>query len=59
MKKEDVLAIIRDMPEDIDPEELMYRIYVLEKIEAGEQAFREGRVIPHEDVVREVRTWRS
>lgn len=41
-------GIIRDLPELVDIEEVMYRLYLLEKIEAGEADIREGRVLSHD-----------
>ena len=51
MKKQDVLAMIEGMPDEFDPEELMYRIYLLRKVQAGETDFRAGRFISHEEFV--------
>lgn len=52
MKKSDALEVLRTMPEEIDTEELMYRLYLKEKLEAGEAALRAGRVVPHDEVIR-------
>jgi predicted transcriptional regulator len=57
MKKHDVLALLDDMPEDIDPEELMYQLYVLEKIDEGERDIEAGNVISHEELVRRSDEW--
>jgi hypothetical protein len=57
VNKRDVLAILDNMPEMLDPEELMYRIYVLQKIEAGEADIRAGRLIPHDEVFRRSKEW--
>lgn len=57
VRKSDVLEMLRDMPDEIEPEELMYRLYLKQKLEAGETALREGRVIPHDEVVRRTAQW--
>jgi ribosome biogenesis protein Tsr3 len=44
-------TIIRDLPELVDVEDVNYRLYLLEKIEAGEADIREGRVLAHEQAV--------
>ena len=55
-----VESCLANLPDMIDPEEVMYRLYVLQKIEAGEQDIRDGRVLEHDDVVeRLTRKWQS
>ncbi len=36
-----------------DWDDVIYEIYVKQKIEAGLQAVRDGRTIPHEEIERE------
>jgi len=43
-------SCITTLPDVVDPEEVMYRLYLLEKIEAGEKDILEGKVKTHEDV---------
>jgi predicted transcriptional regulator len=51
---------LESLPEQIDTEEVMYRLYLLEKIEAGEEDIREGRTVPHEEAVRRLsRKWQQ
>ena len=52
MKKNDVLALLREMPDDIDTDDLMYRLYLRQKLEAAEAAAETGDVIPHDAVIR-------
>ena len=59
MKKADVLALLENLPDEFDTEELMYQLYVWEEIEEGERDLQEGRVISHEEVLRIVQSWRS
>ena len=37
--------LIKELPEEVDIDEVMYRLYLLQKIETGEAAIREGRVL--------------
>lgn len=55
--KQQVLDMIKDLPEKVDVDELMYRLYLKEKLEAAEKDVCEGRLIPHEEVVRETSKW--
>ena len=57
MKKHDVLALLREMPEDIDTDDLMYRLSLRQKLEAAEAAAEAGDIIPHDAVVRRSDEW--
>ena len=57
MKKNDVLALLREMPDDIDTDDLMYRLYLRQKLEAAEAAAETEDVIPHDEVVRGSEAW--
>lgn len=37
------------MPEKLDVEDLMNRLYLLQKIEAGEIDIAEGKTVPHKE----------
>ena len=57
VNKRDVLALVEAMPEEIDADELIERIYLLKVLEAAEDDVREGRIIPHEELVRRSEEW--
>lgn len=57
MKKYDVLVLLHEMPDDIDTDDLIYRLYLRQKIEMAEAAAEAGGVIPHEEVVRRSEAW--
>jgi hypothetical protein len=42
--------LIRKLPEKVDVEDVIYQIYLLQKIEAGEKDIAEGRMLSHEKV---------
>jgi predicted transcriptional regulator len=48
--KEEALQLISRLPEEVTWEEIMYRLYVKRKIEAGITAADEGRTISHDQV---------
>lgn len=50
--KEDATKLVRDLPEQATWDDLMYEIYVRQKIEEGLKAADEGRVLSHEEVKR-------
>lgn len=43
--------LVKELPDEIDIEEVMYRLYILQKIEAGERDIREGKVLSHKDAL--------
>jgi len=57
MKKDAILELLRDMPEDVDADELMYRLYLRQKLEASEGALEAGKVFSHEEVVQRSEEW--
>ncbi|WP_136524022.1 hypothetical protein [Geomonas ferrireducens] len=53
-------SFLEDLPEQVDTEEVMYRLYLLEKIEAGETDIAEGRSLSHEEAVQRLkRRWQQ
>ena len=55
--KADLLEIISKLPENVDIEELMYHLYVLEKVKKGQKEIKEGNCISIEDLKKETPTW--
>ena len=50
--KEKAKELVEKLPEKATWDDLMYEIYVRQKIEAGLKDAEEGRVVPHEEVKR-------
>ncbi|OGI45254.1 MAG: hypothetical protein A2V92_02435 [Candidatus Muproteobacteria bacterium RBG_16_65_31] len=44
--------LIEQLPEQASWDDIMYELYVKQKIEAGLKAVAEGRTVPHEEVKR-------
>lgn len=44
-------TLFKQLPENVDIEEVMYRLYLLQKIEAGERDIQEGRTLSHKDAM--------
>ena len=51
--KSRAMSLVRDLPQNSSWDDLMYRIYVRQKIEAGLADLRAGRVHSHESIRRE------
>lgn len=48
--KEAARSIVENLPEQATWDDLMYELYVKQKIEAGLKAAAEGRTVPHEEI---------
>ena len=55
--KQQVLDLIKDLPEEVYIDEVMYRLYLRQKLEAAEKDVREGRLISQEEVIKETSKW--
>ena len=55
--KQQVLELTKELPEEVDVEELIYRLYLRQKLEAAEKDVREGRLVSHEEAVKETAKW--
>ena len=52
-----VLRAVQEMPSDTTYEEVMERVYMIQKIERGRQQIAEGEGIPHEEAKRRMKRW--
>lgn len=55
--KQEAIDAISKLPETATMDEIMYRLYVIDKVHAGLEDVRNGRVISTEDLKREIQTW--
>ncbi len=57
--KEQVIAMIEELPNDVDLDDIEYHLYVRRKIMRGLEDIRSGRVLSHEDVEKRFKKWRT
>ena len=55
--KQDALDTISQLPEDTDMDEIMYRLYVLDKVRKGQQAVDKGNTVTSEELKRQIDSW--
>mgnify|MGYP003566021935 CR=1 FL=1 len=55
--KQEAIDSIAKLPDTASLEEIMYRLYVLGKLKEGKDAVKKGKVIPLEELKREIQTW--
>lgn len=57
MRKKSIIRVINDLPNNVKLDDVIERLVVLEKIEAGLIELKEGKTISHESVKRRVKRW--
>ena len=55
--KQEALNTIGKLPEDVDMDEIMYRLYVIDKIRKGQQAIEDGETLSHDEMKKEIEKW--
>ena len=55
--KDAVLQAIRHLPDDVSLDDIQSEVALLAKIREGISDADAGRVVPHEQIERELRTW--
>lgn len=55
--KQKALESLRHLPDDADIDEIMYRLYVIDKLRKSREAVEKGEIIRHEDLKREIEQW--
>lgn len=55
--KQEALNTISQLPDDTNMEEIMYRLYVLDKIQKGQKAVKQGKTLTSKELQREIDTW--
>ncbi len=57
MKKQEVLELLEQYPDEVDTEELIYGLYLKAKLERAEAAVKRGDVLRHKEVVKRSQEW--
>jgi hypothetical protein len=55
--KQEAINAISKMPESADIDEIMYRLYVIDKVRKGREAIEQGDTISIEELKREIESW--
>ncbi len=55
--KQEVMNAISKMPETDDIDDIMYRLYVIDKVRKGKEAFQQGKVISAKELREEIKSW--
>jgi len=55
--KQDAIEVIEQLPDNVPMDEIVYRLYVLNKVRQGMQDVEAGRTISSEELAREIEQW--
>ncbi len=53
--KEEIIALIQELPDDATLEDIQYHLFVKQKLLRAEEQIKEGKTIPHEEVMEKAR----
>ncbi len=55
--KQDAIQAIEQLPDDVPLDEIVYRLYVLDKVQRGLKDVDAGNTSSAEELAREIETW--
>ena len=55
--KQEAIKAITKLPDTAEIDDIMYRLYVIDKIRKGQEAIKQGKSGTIENLKREVETW--
>jgi hypothetical protein len=55
--KQEAMNAISKMPENADIDDIMYRLYVIDKVRKGREALQQGKVISVEELRENIQSW--
>ena len=55
--KQDAIEVIEQLPDNVPMDEIVYRLYVLNKVRQGMQDVEAGSGISSEELAREIEQW--
>lgn len=57
--KQEIIKAISKLPESANIDDIMYELYVVDKVKKGKEADERGDTITIEDLKREMQSWQS
>jgi hypothetical protein len=55
--KQEALNVISKMPDTAEIDDIMYRLYVIDKVRKGREAVQRGETVSIEDLKKEIQSW--
>lgn len=57
--KQEAIDLITKLPDSVVMEDIMYHLYVLEKVKKGQEAIEQGEYFSIDELKKEVKTWQK
>ncbi|MEX2142742.1 MAG: hypothetical protein WD894_26035 [Pirellulales bacterium] len=57
MKKQEVVELLNQFPDDVDAEKLIETLYLRAKLDRAEEALERGETLTHEELLEESKSW--
>jgi len=57
MDKGRIQQVVAELPDEVNVDSLVEKLYLLEKIELAERQLAAGEGVPHEEAKRRLRAW--
>jgi len=55
--KNDIIDAISKLPESATVDEIMYRLYVIDKVRKGKEAVKKGETVSVDEIKKEMEAW--
>ena len=55
MRKEKVIGLVNELPNEFDAEQLIEKLLFIEKVEEGLKQVKEGKTVSHEKVLKQMK----
>ena len=55
--KQEALNVISKLPDTAEIDDIMYRLYVIDKVRKGREAVQRGEVLSIEELKKEIESW--
>lgn len=55
--KQEAIRAISSLPDDAPIDDVMYRLYVIDKVSHGQAALKKGHTITTEELLKEIESW--
>ena len=57
--KKEAINVISKMPDTAEIDDIMYRLYVIDKVRKGREAVRQGDTMSAEELQKEIESWQN
>ncbi len=55
--KEEAIRAISSLPENVQIDDIMYRLYAIDKVTRGQTALKERHTVSTEELLKEIESW--